>query len=179
MPTPNCRLRQPQSLEDLLNYRLFRLYVASTSPVTRLMEGKWGISRREWRLLAVLAGVGKVSPSALAEQAHLDRPRTSRAISSLVAKGLAQRSVIADDARRATVSLTASGRQLFEEVFPQIARMNSRLLEAVDDELVQALDRALHVLTLRADEIGRSTEPQVRANRRAGGSRRVRPLATF
>lgn len=170
-----CRLRHPRCLEDLLNYRLFRLYAASTSPVTRLMEGKWGISRREWRVLALLAAVGPTSPSVLAEQAHLDRPRTSRAIASLVAKSLAQRVVIADDARRATVSLTPAGQALFDEVFPQIARLNTRLLEAIDDELVLALDRALRTLTAHADEIGSRTEPEVRANRRAGGSRRVRP----
>lgn len=170
-----CRLRHPQSLEDLLNYRLFRLYAASASPVTRLMEGKWGISRREWRLLALLAAIGPISPSALAEQAHLDRPRTSRAIASLVAKSLARRTVIANDARRATVSLTPAGQSLFDEVFPHIARLNTRLLEAIDDELVLALDRALGILTARADELGSSTEPEVRANRRAGGSRRVRP----
>jgi DNA-binding MarR family transcriptional regulator len=174
-----CRLRHPRSLEDLLNYRLFRLYAASTSPVTRLMEGKWGISRREWRLLALLAAVGPSSPSALAEQAHLDRPRTSRAIASLVAKDLARRAVIAKDARRATVSLTPAGQALFDEVFPHVARLNTRLLEAIDDELILALDRALNTLTQRADELGSITEPQVRANRRAGGSRRVRPPTGF
>ncbi|MBU6440535.1 MAG: winged helix-turn-helix transcriptional regulator [Betaproteobacteria bacterium] len=170
------RLRNPENLDDLLNYRLFRLYASATSPVTRLMEGKWGISRREWRLLGALAAVEQTSPSELAEQTHLDRPRTSRAIASLVAKKLAQRTVTADDARRATVSLTPTGRALFEEVFPQIARLNTRLLEAIDDELATALDRALRALTVRADELGISTEPEVRANRRAGGSRRVRPI---
>ena len=170
------RLRNPENLDDLMNYRLFRLYASATSPVTRLMEGKWGISRREWRLLAVLAAAGRASPSDLAERSHLDRPRTSRAIASLVAKELAQRAVTADDARRASVSLTPAGRALFEEVFPQIARLNARLLEAIDDELVLALDRALSALTTRADELGASTEPEVRANRRAGGSRRVRPI---
>ena len=179
MPSPICRLRHPESLDDLLNYRLFRLYASSTSPITRLMEGKWGISRREWRLLAVLAAVGQASPSTLAEQAHLDRPRTSRAIASLVAKDLAQRVVIADDARRARVSLTPTGRKLFDEVFPQIARLNTRLLEVIDDDLVLALDRALRALTERADELGRCTEPDVRANRRGGGTRRLRPSLKY
>ena len=39
-------LREPRTLDELLNYRLLRLYAASTAPVTRLMEGRWGISRR-------------------------------------------------------------------------------------------------------------------------------------
>ena len=49
------RLRDPQTLDDLLNYRLLRLYAQSGAPVIRLLEGRYGISRREWRLLALLA----------------------------------------------------------------------------------------------------------------------------
>jgi DNA-binding MarR family transcriptional regulator len=168
------RLRDPLTLDDLLNYRLLRLYAASTAPVTRLMEGHWGITRREWRLLAQLAMHGGLSPSTLAERANLDRARTSRAISSLVGKKLVQRAAQRGDARRASVVLTAAGRRLFEEIFPQVAAINARVVAALDNAEVEVLDRALTRLTAQAVKLNGEIAQDVRADRQAGGSRRVR-----
>jgi DNA-binding MarR family transcriptional regulator len=166
-------LREPRTLDELLNYRLLRLYAASTAPVTRLMEGRWGISRREWRLLALLAAHGADSPSGLAQRANLDRPRTSRAIGSLVAKQLAERVVTPGDARRAQVALSDAGRRLFDEIFPQVAALNARVMAALDDATAQALDRALEQLTARALQLNAEVAQDVRADRRGGGSQRV------
>ena len=39
-------LRVPASLDELLNYRLLRLYAASGAPVIRLLEGRYGRARQ-------------------------------------------------------------------------------------------------------------------------------------
>lgn len=75
---------RPATVEDLLNYRLSRLLESSGSMVTRLCEGRYGITRREWRLICILASQGAMSPSALAERAHLERARISRHGKSVV-----------------------------------------------------------------------------------------------
>ena len=167
-------LRHPSSLEELLNYRLMRLYAESTGPVTRLMEGRWGISRREWRVLAFLSMQPECSPSALAEQAQLDRPRTSRALSSLRAKGLVARQPHQGDARRASVALTVGGRALYDEIFPHIAALNARLLSGLDDATARALDHTLQELTLVAVQLNKELARDVRADRHGGGTRKVR-----
>lgn len=168
-------LRQPRTLDDLLNYRLLRLFSLGGAPVIRLLEGRYGIARREWRLLALLAAQGSLSPSELAERAHLDRPRTSRAVQALVAKGLLERRVTAGDARRALLWLTQRGQALHDEVFPQVAAINQALVQVLDDASVQALDAALAALTTHAEQQNQALVQDVRADRRAGGSRRVRP----
>ncbi len=169
-------LRDPRSLDELLNYRLLRLYAASTAPVTRLLEGRWGITRREWRLLAMMASSGALSPSMLAERADLDRARTSRAIKSLVDKRLAARATQPGDARRALVSLTNAGQRLFTEIFPEVAAINARLVATLDDAALRALDQALCGLTEKALQLNREFALDVHADRKAGGSRRVRAL---
>ena len=40
-------LTRPDTLDDLLNYRLMRLFAVSGAPVVRLCEGRYGIARRE------------------------------------------------------------------------------------------------------------------------------------
>lgn len=166
-------LTQPRALDDLLNYRLLKLYALSGAPVIRLLEGRYGIARREWRLIALLASRGPLSPSALAEEAQLDRPRTSRAIGTLKLKGLLERAPQPGDHRRAQVALTARGRALVEEIFPQVAAINAAVVSALDPAAVLALDQALNTLTAQARRLNRELVQDVRANRRAGGSRRV------
>lgn len=58
MPMMTLRRREPTQLDELLNCRLLRLSAASGTPVLRLLEGRYGIARREWRLLALLAARG-------------------------------------------------------------------------------------------------------------------------
>ena len=74
-----------------------------------------------------------------------------------------------------SVALTDAGRRLHDEVFPQIAALNQAVLEAVDDAAVRQLDRLLRQLTAQARTINDQRVQDVRADRRAGGSRRVRP----
>ncbi|NNU42723.1 MarR family winged helix-turn-helix transcriptional regulator [Ramlibacter montanisoli] len=99
-------LADPRTVDDLLNYRLSRLFAASGAMVIRLCEGKYGITRREWRLIALLAAHGAMSPSDLAARAHLERARTSRHITELTARKLIRRVPVPEDGRRAQVDLT-------------------------------------------------------------------------
>ncbi len=165
-------LRQPRRLDDLLNFQLHMLQAVSGAPIVRLLEGRHGITRREWRLLALLADRGPLSPSTLAEQGQLDRARTSRSISMLVAKQLALRVPLASDPRRAQVSLTPAGRRLYDEVFPEIAAINTQLVSALDDATVDALATAIERLKAKAQELNQALATDIKAGRGQGGSRR-------
>jgi DNA-binding MarR family transcriptional regulator len=168
-------LSRPRCIDELLNYRLVRLFAVSGAPVVRLCEGRYGISRREWRIVALLAAHGPLSPSALAERGELDRARTSRAIGSLAAKHLVLRAAQPGDARRAVVALSEAGQHLYDELFPQVAEINRRLLEVLEPALVAALDEALERLSEHAATVNRAHALDVQADRRHGGSRRRWP----
>ena len=174
MSVMTLSLRNPRSLDELLNYRLLRLFALSGAPVVRLLEGRYGIARRQWRLLALLAARGALSPSALAEQAQLDRPRTSRALSLLVKKGLVLRTPEPGDHRRACVALSDAGQALVDEVFPQVADINTQVVASLDDTTLQALDRALTLLTAHAQRLNGELAQDVRADRQGGSARRGR-----
>ncbi len=165
-------LRQPRRLDDLLNFQLHMLQAVSGAPIVRLLEGRHGITRREWRLLALLADRGPLSPSHLAEQGQLDRARTSRSIGLLVTKQLVQRVALPSDPRRAQVSLTPAGRQLYDAVFPQIAAINAQLVSALDDATVDALATAIDSLKVKAQALNLALATDLKASRGQGGSRR-------
>src|SRR6185369_6878581 len=157
-------LEKPKRIDELLNYRLARLLALSSAPGIRLFEGGYGVSRREWSLVGMVAVHGPMSPSELAALAHLDRPRVSRVISQLVINGLLAR-------RRAQIAITAPGQKLYEEVFPQVARINKAVLGALTPEQLAAFDEALHILTRSAEELVRTTPVTVKAARHLGGRR--------
>ncbi|MBC7380723.1 MAG: MarR family transcriptional regulator [Burkholderiaceae bacterium] len=163
----------PETVEDLLNYRLNRLLASSGAMVTRLCEGKYGITRREWRLICILADHGAMSPSELAGRAHLERARVSRHISDLVAKKQVVRVPVPEDGRRARVDLTARGRKVHEELFPQSVGFNNLVLAALKPAEIAAFDKALRKLTDVADDLSASHPLKEKADRRHGGSRRL------
>lgn len=171
---PPMSLSRPRTVDDLLNYRLSCLLASSGAMTTRLCEGRYGITRREWRLIALLAAHGAMSPSQLAERGHLERARTSRWITELVSKGLVERRTDLEDRRRAELQLTAAGRQLYEELFPQSVGFHQQVLSALTPQERTAFDAALAKLTVHAERIAASNPVAEKADRRHGGARRVR-----
>ncbi len=171
---PGSPLIHPESLDDLLLYRLSRLQMAAGGVVVRYCEGRFGITRREWRIVAALAARGSMGSSDLAEQAHLDRPRTSKAVTSLVGKKLVSRESRAGDGRRIRLALTDEGQAVYAELFPLVGDINRELLAVLDERELAGLDRILGRLQERAEALAaRQGLPQ--ADRRRGGSRRRPP----
>lgn len=175
MPASNG-LNQPQSIEDLLLYRLSCLLADAGGIVIRYCEGQFGVTRREWRVLALLGAQGPqraMSSSELAQLAHLDRPRASRTITALVDKKLLSRVARPHDARQVTLALTAAGEALYEEIFPLTRQVNLDLLDALEEKEVAQLGDMLARLEQRARQMAaRGGLPL--ADRRRGGSGRSR-----
>lgn len=158
-------LRDPRTPDDLLNYRLLRLFALAGAPVVRLCEGRYGVTRREFRLLTLVVDGGPLSPSRLSELAHLDAARSSRVVAALMKKELVRRYVQDDDRRWALVEATDKGRELHRELFPQIAEINRQMVSVLDAKQLAALDEILSVLTQHADTVNRSIVLDVSADR--------------
>ena len=167
------RLDQPATLDDLLLYRLARLTASAGSMVIRLCEGRFGITRREWRVLALLAQQPGLMSSQLAERAQLDRARTSRAVTSLVAKQLIARQAGEADRRQARLALTPEGHALYEQLFPLIRGIHHELLGALDAGQLDVLDESLQRLQSRAESLAAQADLPKADRRRGGRSRRA------
>jgi DNA-binding MarR family transcriptional regulator len=166
------RLSQPEAIDELLLYRINRLLSVAGSMVIRLCEGRFGITRREWRVMALLASQPGLMSSQLAERAQLDRARTSRAVTSLVTKKLVRREVGPGDRRQARLALTAQGDALYADLFPLVRDINRGLLAGLRGEQVAELEEMLAVLQLRADNMLAQAELP-KADRRRGGRGRA------
>jgi DNA-binding MarR family transcriptional regulator len=164
-------LRAPRSLNDLLLYRLARAMRSGNGMATRLVEGGFGITRREWGMIATLAQEGEMTASTLATHLHLDRVRTSRGLRSLVEKKLVVRRQDAQDRREVHVRLSASGQQLFGRLFPRIAGLNTELLEGIKPADLDVFLRCLQHLEQRGEQLLVQGVVMEKADRRSGGTR--------
>ncbi len=166
------RLVRAHGLDDFLLYRLSRLLGTAGTLVIRLCEGQYGITRREWRVLELLLRHEPLPPSRLAELAQLDRARTSRALSSLVAKKLISRTTLSSDRRQAVLRLSDAGRALCESLLPQVRALNLEMLQGLSADEVTLLDGMLDRLQARAGEMVEQHRDFPKANRRQGGRSR-------
>jgi DNA-binding MarR family transcriptional regulator len=172
--TSGPRLLQPRALPDMLLYRINRLRAVGGGMVLRYCEGRFGITRREWVMLALLSAGEPVSSSELAARAELDKSATSKALAGLQARGLVVRSQRAGDRRFARLALSDEGRALYERILPLVDGINRRLLSVLSEEEVAQLDGMLARMQQQADELWREAEEDLpRADRRHGGTRSV------
>jgi DNA-binding MarR family transcriptional regulator len=136
--------------------------------VIRLCEGRLGITWREWRVIASLRPGVSMRSSDLAKHTQLDRPRTSKCITSLLAKGLIDRQTEPGDQRKATVCLTEKGRSIYEDFFPVVVQLNARLLHGLSTQELAVLDKAISNVQKQAEVI-QGEDGLPKANRRRRG----------
>ena len=139
------------ALDELLLYRLSRLLAAAGGMAARLCESRYGITRREWRVLALLAHDEGLLSSQLAERAQLDRAQTSKAITSLAAKKLVRRETRAADRRQASLALTDEGRAVYAALLPHVQEINRELLAVLGAGEAPRLESMLERLQVKAD----------------------------
>ena len=137
----------------MLLYVLWQLQAAARRPVVRLCEAQFGITRREWRMLAQLADSEGMPSSALAERAALDRAQTSRAVSALVQKGLVVRTPRPGNRREVLLHLTERGRALYAALLPRVAAINQELLSVLSETEVATLDALVQRLRAQAERM--------------------------
>ncbi|HOB67048.1 MarR family transcriptional regulator [Ottowia sp.] len=155
---PGSRLTQPRTLDDMLLYVMWQVQAAARRPVVRVCEAEFGVTRREWRMLAQLGRGTGVASSALAARAGLDRAQTSRAVGALVHKGLVARTPRRGDRREVLLDLTPAGRALYEALLPRVAAINRELLSVLDETQVAALDALLQRLRAQAERMAAAVD---------------------
>ncbi len=126
------------------------------SIVTRICEGQFGITRREWTVLAIAARADGMLWAELARRSEIDDARLSRTVTSLVGKKLLAKSHLPD--RQLVVRLTQDGMDLYLKVFPLARSINADLLAALEPHHVAALEDILVRLHERGEQVVREAD---------------------
>ena len=140
-------------LDRFLPYRLSVLTNLVSGTIADAYQRRFGLSIPEWRVLAVLARYPGLSAAEVAERTRMDAVAVSRAVARLLAAGRLRRAVSRDDRRRSVLSVSAAGAAVYRAVAPLALGYERELLASLDARERAALDRALDVLTARAQAL--------------------------
>ena len=104
---------------------------------------EFGLRVPEWRALAALYARQRCTMSELADLSTIDRTTLTRTIDRMQGAGWLSRLADSDDMRVTRLELTASGRKLFEKIWPTVARLNELALAGLSKADVQHLHKLL------------------------------------
>lgn len=88
-------------------------------------QGRHKLSTSAWRAMAVVARYEPCSAAELSSHSRLDPPKVSRAIEVLTERKLLQRNRDPQDQRRAVLTLTPKGREMYNDISTQVERTES------------------------------------------------------
>jgi DNA-binding MarR family transcriptional regulator len=163
-PGPAIRDAEPRRAADdlkLVEFLPHRLNVLSSlvSQALTRVYGRYGIGIPEWRVLVTLGENGVMTGKAVGAHTHMHKTKVSRAVAQLEERKLVTRRVNRADLREAFLSLTPSGRAIYDELVPRALEFMDRLSEVVPAADRPAFDRAMNELTKRSAELVAESEP--------------------
>lgn len=111
----------------------------------------FGLSLREYRILAVIAYMQPVSLGELVGECFLDKGQVSRNVSKLVEDDLVTRSIKGETSERGgQLRLTEAGKALYKKALKRGDDFNDRLMSGLDTSQREALSEALDILVKNA-----------------------------
>jgi len=103
----------------------------------------FGLRVPEWRALAAMYAKKHCTMSELADLATIDRTTLTRTVDRMQDSGWLERLADEEDMRVTRLALTATGRKMFERIWPEVQRLNQLALEGLPKSDIQSLQRIL------------------------------------
>jgi DNA-binding MarR family transcriptional regulator len=145
--------RAPLKLEHFLPYQLNVVSSLVSQALSRVYAQRYGIGVPEWRVVVTLGQHGVMTAKAIGAHTHMHKTKVSRAVALLEKRRLIARRPNREDMREAFLSLTAAGRNMYEEVAPHALDFARRLTEILTPADREAFNRALKQLTAQSAQL--------------------------
>ena len=102
-----------------------------------------GLRVPEWRALAALYSRKYSTMSELAELATIDRTTLTRTVDRMQDAGWVERLADEEDMRVTRLALTATGKRMFERIWPEVQRLNDLALAGLSNAQIESLKKIL------------------------------------
>ena len=145
--------RRTTAIRDLLSYRLHSVANLLSRGAELRYRREFRVSLWEWRTIALLGAVAEpLSLNHLAHAAGIHKSQMSRVVSGLTKRRLVLRAADAEDARGVRLTLTRSGRRLYEGLIGAAEQRDAAFRSCLSSRENQVFDRVLAKLAGRARE---------------------------
>jgi DNA-binding MarR family transcriptional regulator len=138
-------------IKDLLSYRLHMVANLLSRGAELRYRREFGVSLWEWRTIALLgAGKAPLSLNHLAHAAGIHKSQMSRVVSGLTKRKLVVRDSNAQDARGVHLTLSRSGRKLYQGLIEAAAERDAVFRGCLTSGQMAVFDKALAKLAGQA-----------------------------
>jgi DNA-binding MarR family transcriptional regulator len=103
----------------------------------------FGLRVPEWRALAAMYARKHCTMSELADLATIDRTTLTRTVDRMQDSGWLERLADEEDMRITRLALTATGRRMFERIWPEVQRLNELALAGLSNAEIISLKKIL------------------------------------
>ena len=135
----------PAGTFDIHDYVPYLINRAATVLVERFQDGlgEHGVTRLEWRVLAILSQRGPTRFGGLASLSALEPPTLSRIINALTRRRLVAKKKSGIDARGVVIETTEAGRSVVGRILPHAAKIEQIAFEGLSADEARFLLRLL------------------------------------
>jgi DNA-binding MarR family transcriptional regulator len=151
--SPKTGDQAPLKLEQFLPYQLNVVASLVSLALSRVYARRYRIGVPEWRVLVTLGQYGVMTGKAIGAHSHMHKTKVSRAVALLEQRDLLVRRANRADMRESFLSLTASGRAMYEELAPHAIEFAQKLTDILTPSDREAFNRALAQLTNRSAQL--------------------------
>jgi DNA-binding MarR family transcriptional regulator len=145
-------------LEEFLPYRLSIVSNRVSEAIATAYDRLFALKIPEWRLIAVIAEGRGMTQQSLCVATRMDKVTVSRAARALVERGLVARQAIDDDRRSHLLSLTRTGRALYDQVAPKALELEAAIFDGLGITEQKALKDMLDRIERAADRVAPDAE---------------------
>ena len=140
-------------LDDFLPYQLSTSSNAVSDLIAREYKSRFGLKIPEWRVMAVLGSRGASTQRHLVEATLMDKVTVNRAVKNLVDRALLDRSPNNADGRSHHLMLSATGRDLYDQIMPAAQVMEKKVMAVLSEQQKIELSAMLAKIKESADSI--------------------------
>lgn len=137
-------LMKTLDLFRFMPFRMNRLAAEISSALSVEYRDRYGLDIPEWRVIATLGYRDRPSTAqSVSESTHTHKSTISRAVMSLIERGIVERLENAEDRREYGLRLTRDGRKLYQSLIPRLLRREAEILDCLTETERQQFERLL------------------------------------
>ncbi len=150
--TPSDYDTRLSQLSHFLTYRISRLHGKLNAQASRILRDSVGVTLNQWRMIAFIGGAEKITASELINYTAMDKGMVSRNVKSLIECGLVVSSPHDTDHRIHILTLSPSGRDVFDTALPTMRRRQAFLHKNLSDDDIATFRRVMNALEQASEE---------------------------
>jgi len=153
-------VRRELKLDNFLPSIMSNLAATISRKLSSIYVQEYGLSTSQWRILANLAQYQTLTASEIVSYTEMEKTRVSRAVSGLTQRGLLNQTRAAGDSRLKDLSLTVSGKELYQSIVPKVLIWERELLNGLSSGEYRDLMYLLEKLKLQLGRTGSGPNSQ-------------------